>query len=685
MTVRNTPYICKMTDTDGTLLYRMEGDRLLPAVYLRLMDAVGDYSHLYLEDGSSYSGACQLQMLVDRYEKPGSDVPEVSENQDITLTTASKASDDGYPFRGRANTASIVRGEEDEHSLLTVKGGLLTLTDIVLDGGAVYNESGQNTGVDTSADGGAVHVLSNGSLTVTDGAVLRNSQTTGNGGAVYAERGSTVTLTGSPSVTGNSALKTEESAEGKGNGAGIYLEEGAVLKLSGNPDFGGTGTSDSEGTDPSASISGPAIVSGSVHNGNYSASASLPKADGAETASNGQKVYKTARQDIYIAGYGEVDRISTSIVITGEMTCAPGSIWIWAGEQEHYRMLTQFAILDDALLTADKTAVDEEKITAEQLETIYHAFRNGRSDVESECGGDYLTGQSGDIIGNVYWTGGYDISFLKIDGFGEPLDGAEFALYTAYTSAEENTPYLKGGKEMTAVSSDGKDITKFPDPEDNTKPQAKGTVLFNKIAPKTYYMVETDAPAGYGKDEETIYRLTVDPDGTAKMERKLLSEEDTAYTEAYKVRTKAAAGDEPAEYQYQIMNPSEAERKVILRKAAQTTYMSLAGATFRIFRADLLEVKNSEYAEDTGYTSGTSSVYFIDKLPEGKYYLVETEVPAGAAAANKGKIFTLEVKDGMVKELPGNDTDQIEAGTDLLKNLQTWVWDQMIRSSSESD
>ena len=94
---------------------------------------------------------------------------------------------------------------------------------------------------------------------------------------------------------------------------------------------------------------------------------------------------------------------------------------------------------------------------------------------------------------------------------------------------------------------------------------------------------------------------------------------------------------------YTIMNVSPFKRKVILKKVAKDTYSPLAGAKYRIFRADLSEVINADYGDDEAYTSGSSGVYFIDTLPEGKYYLVETAVPTGAVTDSADKIFVLEV------------------------------------------
>ena len=154
-----------------------------------------------------------------------------------------------------------------------------------------------------------------------------------------------------------------------------------------------------------------------------------------------------------------------------------------------------------------------------------------------------------------------------------------------------------------------------------------------------------------------IYRVTIANDGTPTIEKKELKEADTAYVEAYKVVTKAATLTEPAAYQYHLMNTSSIERKVILRKVAENTYASLKDAKFRIFRADLTEVTEDRLAAGY-YQSESSGIYFIGKLPLGKYYLVETGAPTVTGDTNPytgniGKVFVLSVtSDGaMQKEL----------------------------------
>ena len=175
-----------------------------------------------------------------------------------------------------------------------------------------------------------------------------------------------------------------------------------------------------------------------------------------DKAQNGQKEYTKFRQDIFMAGYqgvktGTTDPLpATSIVVTGAITSDAGSIWVAAEkpdteeENNHYEMLKQFAVF------ADGVAYDE---------TTMQAFRNAWDDESTGCGADYLTGQDGDDLKDaanktwkcIYWTGGFDFVFRKIDGDGKALDGAEFTLFMAVEDPANSGKFVPANEDGKAV------------------------------------------------------------------------------------------------------------------------------------------------------------------------------------------------------------------------------------------
>lgn len=257
---------------------------------------------------------------------------------------------------------------------------------------------------------------------------------------------------------------------------------------------------------------------------------------------------------------------------------------------------------------------------------------SGHSDVN-----DLLT-SSGTVTVTNSVAGG-DVSFVKIDGYGEPLDGAEFTLYSDVAMTEDKIVATCKSADGTT---DGANALTYME-EETVKPYPKGTVLFQTVTAGTYYMKETAVPAGYegNTDEKTVvYRMTIDDDGAMLLERKLATEADTLYKEVPKVETKPAEPATettpavPAEYEYRVMNASANSRKVILKKT-DTASVPLQGARFKVLRADLTEIVNSDYTEvsgNMGYSSQANGVYFIDTLPFGKYYI--HEIHKGGSTVN---------------------------------------------------
>ena len=105
----------------------------------------------------------------------------------------------------------------------------------------------------------------------------------------------------------------------------------------------------------------------------------------------------TAHQDIYIAGYENVH--AASLVVTGDITSGPGSIWIWAEQSPHYIRNRQFAVMSGG----PHNGLD--------------AFRNARPNSQTQnapTGSQnpkYLYGVARGT--DVYWSGCVDLTITK--------------------------------------------------------------------------------------------------------------------------------------------------------------------------------------------------------------------------------------------------------------------------------
>ncbi len=258
--VTNTRAVCKITGHDGMLLYyKDENGVIWPAAYSSLENAFealkAQTFYTNAEAGTSYEAgsAYHVEMLVDEYALPtGVAVPE---GMTLTLTTAETGDMDGFPYTGATGTASTISRSANYGSMIASKGEL-TLVKIILDGA-----KDEYTG---NGDGGIMNA-SAGSLNIQTGATLRNSVTTGNGGAVYVANGVTLTMNGA-TVTGNQAEKgggvyarghnSQASTDvtvtivggeisnntATGEGGGLFIHEGRRASISGHAILSGNTT-----------------------------------------------------------------------------------------------------------------------------------------------------------------------------------------------------------------------------------------------------------------------------------------------------------------------------------------------------------------------------------------------------------------------------------------------------------
>ena len=308
----------------------------------------------------------------------------------VTLTTASSA-DTLFPKQD-AGTTSTIRRVFAYGSMFDVSGDL-TLETVILDG--------MKSSYTVATDGGIANVKNDGSLTIHNGATLQNSKTDDdyNGGAVHVASGGTVTMTGG----------TVNQNESVGDGAGIYLAQGGTLNLSGAPSFGGTGL------DVSGNIITP--VTSPRANGNFKTGELVAQL-------NGGKNYGQARQDIYVAGYAnesDDDISAASLVVDGDITSGNGTIWVWAEQPPRYKTLGQFAryttgVTDTGTtLAAFRNAQDDVTTGADQI-------------------GEYLYGMTRGDGPVVYWsgvTGSRKVILRKVGEDNVPLSGVTFRIFNS--------------------------------------------------------------------------------------------------------------------------------------------------------------------------------------------------------------------------------------------------------------
>lgn len=470
---------------------------------------------------------------------------------------------------------AVIRNVTIENCSTNGVGGAI----LVSGAAAVVEESriGKQGGTSgcTAASGGGIAAIGGAKLNLSTTEIYGCSASD-MGGAIFDYQ-SNVTLDGT-TITTNTAP----------TGAGVYVSAKATLSISGDPNFGGPGVSQ-DGT-----------LNGYV--GNFA---------GALTEqTNGQADYPKARQDIYLA---EKDQDPASLVITDNLTGKPGSIWVWAESENHYEMVKPFAVIDSS---------------SEIKADTYAVFRNAREDSVTLCAGDYLTGQTGANAAFVYWTGGVDVKFIKIDGYNEALPDAEFTLYS---------------------DTDCKTVLKRKDVDLSTSSDGAGVVTFEKLNPSIVFMKETAAPKGCLLDEDAKFvilvgdaNLTVPDTRTdlwatvlkditqADIDAQISANKDRFDLDEYAIFAIDKDGHATATRsiaEQGIMNVSEKYCPVILSKI-NTGLERLAGAKFILRSIDGTVILQNDMPEGVEeYESDDSGVFFAGRLPYGIYYLEETEAP----------------------------------------------------------
>ena len=491
-------------------------------------------------------------------------------------------------------------------------GGLLVSNAAATVETATFGSSSTTPDRDSALSGGGISASANAHVSLSQTEIYGCTAST-TGGAMSVL--SSVVSMSECTVIGNTAS----------TGAGIYANGASRVQLYDAPNFGGTGAN----ADGTLNMNGGNHATGSLNG---------------ET--NGLAPYAKARQDIYLS---EAGTDPATLEILGEMNTEPGSIWVWAESENHYQSSKPFAVVDLSITLSDNS---------------YKAFRNAREDRLTNCSGDYLTGQN--VFGSnfIFWTGGTDVVFKKIDGSGIMLANAEFTLYQDAACAE---PFQRRGEDVVAVSVDG-------------------IVTFEKLSSGLYYMKETSAPEGCVLSENVYVILVGDswvkvPDAPeadspwttvlSNITQADIDAQLAGYEEAFE-RTNYAifmidnitgkANKNPDIARQGIMNESDSLRPVILSKI-DTLLKPLKGAKFIIRRFDgsvvtQLDPYGNEIEE---FESDESGVFFVGRLPYGTYFLEEYEAPSGHSKPTHYFVFqvTAEGVKGLKSNDGGEDTFEI--------------------------
>ena len=222
--------------------------------------------------------------------------------------------------------------------------------------------------------------------------------------------------------------------------------------------------------------------------------------------------------------------------------------------------------------------------------------------------------------------GGKEILFKKVDGYGEPLGGAEFSLYDTYAHAEAG-----GSTGLVQVTADQSKTDKATSAAAFTTTDGVAYNVSFKAGNGIYYMKEVNTVTGYETNTH-VYRVAVGKAGTTVT--KDSTSVELPSDKEYLIQCMKNADEvesTPDVTEYGIVNISKSQSKVILKKIDNQTYAPLAGAKFQILRYDRTLVESTDIVGNTTttFTSGENGVYFIDNLPYGTYYIHETTVPDG--------------------------------------------------------
>ena len=268
---------------------------------------------------------------------------------------------------GQYDMATMAGGDKETVSVLNGRNVVFTTAQVDADDGFPYVGGSAAAVINRAHDQGSLITVTNGSLTLERITMDGNGAeitTTADGNLVQVKDGASLTVgTGATlknAITAGSYQQT--------SGAAIYLAQGSTMYISGKPSFeNNLKTNAGLGQDPVNGVDTNVYANGTAH------------------------------QDIYIAGYENAH--AASLVVTGDITSGPGSIWIWAEQSPHYIRNRQFAVMSGG----PHNGLD--------------AFRNARPNSQTQnapTGSQnpkYLYGVARGT--DVYWSGCVDLTITK--------------------------------------------------------------------------------------------------------------------------------------------------------------------------------------------------------------------------------------------------------------------------------
>ncbi len=319
--------VIQITDSDHNILYYgSEPGQYEPAQFNSLKEAHDVLNgELYADDEGSdpVTGPVIIEVRAEEYELKAEDNFTWSNSRHVTIEP-----------EGSVESCVIRPGESAGQYMFNLGSADVTFENITIDGNdskgiAALTDSGSKLTLDSSAklvngkaeNGGAVNIAA-GSLTMNDGAGIKDCSATGNGGAVNI---------GAGSLTMNDGAEIKDcSATGKGSA--IYLG-GGTFAMEGGSISGCAPSSDDDGAVYAASGNAKLEFGGSE---------GAPAVTGNKRGDNERNVYIAEYSDSMIKAAGSLSDATIGLYIAGSGHHESGDIFGSFDEGVEKESLTGF-------------------------------------------------------------------------------------------------------------------------------------------------------------------------------------------------------------------------------------------------------------------------------------------------------------------------------------------------------